>query len=131
MQRGREELAQLTSQEAEYARLLKTRDREEKLYTDLRKKQEEAAIAEATRTPGPRIFEQATVADRPSYPRKRLNLLLGLLGGVLAAGAVCALLEFLDRSIKTPAEVTRIADITEVWSIPDRHRSGALPRRVS
>ncbi|MBI4581909.1 MAG: hypothetical protein HY718_19585 [Planctomycetes bacterium] len=127
----RDDLAELTQREAEYSRLVEVRDRDEKLYRDLQSKREEAAIAEATRTPGPRIFEPALAPGKPSYPRKRLNLLLGLVAGLFAATAVCALLEFLDRSIKTPADVARVADGLEIWSIPDRRRPGALPRSLS
>ncbi len=123
---ARQELEQLTSLEGEYDRLIKVRDREEKLYSELRTKREEALMAEAARVAGPRIFEDAVAAAQPGSPRKRLNLLLGLLGGILAAGAVCALREFLDRSVRTP-EAVASAGVPCVWSIPDRRRPGALP----
>jgi uncharacterized protein involved in exopolysaccharide biosynthesis len=126
---ARAELQELTSLEGQYDRLLKVRDREEELYSELRTKREEALMAESVRMAGPRIFENAMPAGRPSAPRKRLNLMIGLLGGIFAAVCICGLLEFLDRSIRTPEQVVRASGIKEVWSVPDRRRPGAVPRR--
>lgn len=123
------ELEALTQLEGEYARLLEVKERNEKLYLDLESKREAAAVAEATRTSGPRIVDPAIAPDRPVSPRHRLNLVLGLIGGLFLAVAICAVLEFLDRSIRTPADVGRVAASVEVWSIPDWRRPGALPRR--
>ncbi len=131
IKQAREEVGELTELEGQYSRLLETRDRNEKLYLELQSKREDAAVAEATRTPGPRIIEAAAVAGSPRLPRKRLDLVLGLIGGLFLAGALCALLEYLDRSIKSPADVARVDPDLEVWSIPDWRRPGALPRRLS
>lgn len=126
---AKRELAEQTRLEGQYSRLLEVQERNEKLFLDLESKQEAAAVAEATRTSGPRIVDPALVPDRPVTPRHRLNLALGLLGGLFVALAICAVLEFLDRSIRTPADVARVAAGVEVWSIPDWRRPGALPRR--
>ena len=130
IEQAKQELAELTLLEGQYSRLLRKKEQEEELYLYLKKKREEAQIAEATRASGTRIIEPAVVSADPRYPRQRLNLLLGLVGGLLAAGVVCAVLEYLDRSVRTPADVAQAAGVDVVWSIPDwRHRRG-LPRTI-
>ncbi len=120
---AREELAQMTAQEATYSRLLRKKDQEEDLLVFLLKKREEAQIAEATRLAGTRVIEAAVAPTRPSRPRKRLNLLLGFLGGLLAAGILAGLLEFCDRSVKTPTDVQRASGLEVIGVIPDWRRS--------
>lgn len=121
--RAKEELAELSRLDGEYARLERRKQQEEELYLSLKKKREEAQVAEATRAAGTRVVDPAVPALQPASPRKRLNLLLGLLGGLFIAGTLAALLEFLDRSVKTPADITAATGLDQVWSVPDFRRS--------
>jgi polysaccharide biosynthesis transport protein len=120
--RAKAELEELGRLDGEYARLERHKLQEEELYLSLKKKREEAQVAEATRAAGTSVVSHAVAAIRPSSPRKRFNLLLGLLGGVFAAGAFCALLEFLDRSVRTPDDVSRATGLDVIWSVPDWRR---------
>lgn len=121
---ARQELDQLAVLETQYARLLRKKQQDEDLFGFLEKKREEAQMAEATRAVGTRVIEPAVAPMRPSRPRKWLNLALGLFGGVLLAGAICGLFEFLDTTTREPADIRRIADWEVFASIPDvrRHR---------
>ena len=121
---AREELDQLATLETQYARLLRKKQRDEELFGFLEKKREEAQMAEATRAVGTRVIEPAIAPAHPSRPRKLLNLILGLFGGVLLAGAICGLFEFLDTTTRTPADIRRIAEWEVFASIPDLRRRG-------
>jgi len=125
--RAKRELDELSRLDGEYARLQRRKEQEEELYLSLKKKREEAQIAEATRAAGTRIVEMGVPAARPSSPRKLLNLLLGLAGGLFLAGGLCVTFEFFDRSVRFPEDASRTAGISTVWSIPER-RSGRLRR---
>ena len=120
--RAKAELEELGRLDGEYARLERRKLQEEELYLSLKKKREEAQVAEATRAAGTSVVSPAVAAIRPSSPRKRFNLVLGLLGGVFAAGALCALLEFLDRSVRTPDDVKLATGLDAIWSVPDWRR---------
>ncbi|MBI3566032.1 MAG: polysaccharide biosynthesis tyrosine autokinase [Elusimicrobia bacterium] len=52
-----------------------------------------------------RIIDPADVPARPYKPRKRFNLTLGLLGGLLAGVGLAFLIETLDQSIRTQEDV--------------------------
>lgn len=116
--RAKEELSELTSLNTQYGRLMRDKEQEEDLYNFLKKKREEAQIAEATRSAGTRVIDPARPALRPQYPRKRINLLLGLMGGLLAAMMLAALLEFLDRSVRTPDDVVHATGMDVIGTIP-------------
>lgn len=117
------QLADLNRLDGEYARLRHEREQEEKLYYSLKEKREAALIAEATRAAGTRVVDPAVAAAEPSRPRKWLNLGLGLAIGMIVAAAFCGLVEFLDRSVRTPADVTAAAgDVGVLASIPQRRR---------
>lgn len=127
---GQNELAELNRLDGQYARLLHEKEQEERLYFSLKQKREEALIAEATRAAGTRVVEPALPPARPARPRKWLNLALALAGGLVLAIAFCGTLEFLDRSVKTPAEVSAAAgELTVLASIPDWRRAGRSVRR--
>ena len=122
IEQAKKELEELNRLDGAYARLQTKKEQEEGLFFKLKTKREEALIAEATRAAGTRIIEPARAAIKPVRPKKLLNLLMGLLGGLFLAGAYCALLEYLDRSVKTPEDIEEITGEAPVWSIPDWRR---------
>ncbi len=124
---AKEALAELNRLDGEYARLLDEKEQAAQLYFSLKEKREEALVAEATRASGTRVVETAVASFEPTCPRKWTNLSLGLAGGVALALAVCGLLEFMDRSVKTPRDVTAaVGDAPVLSSIPDWRRLGWL-----
>lgn len=117
------QLAELNRLDGEYARLRHDLEQEEKLYYSLKEKREAALIAEATRAAGTRVVDPAVAAAKPSRPRKWLNLGLGLAIGLIVAAVCCGLIEFLDRSVRTPTDVAAAAgDLHVLASIPQRRR---------
>jgi succinoglycan biosynthesis transport protein ExoP len=75
------------------------------LYNTLYSKVQEAAISAASKSSNIRIVDPARVLDRPSRPRRPLNLFLGSAAG-LALGIVTAFIfEGLDSSIRTAEDI--------------------------
>lgn len=67
------------------------------------------------------------VSHRPVRPRIVLNLLLALVGGVVIACGVAFAVETCDRSIKTPAEASRILEAQVLGMVPrvsGKHAAG-------
>jgi capsular exopolysaccharide synthesis family protein len=55
------------------------------------------------------VFEQAAVPTVPDGPRATLSILLGMFTGLLIAGGLVALLEYLDTTVKPDTDVLTLA----------------------
>jgi capsular exopolysaccharide synthesis family protein len=85
---------------------------------------EVAARLQTTRESNVRIVDRALVPGGPYRPSLRENLVMGLgLGLMLGIGAVF-LIEYMDRTIKTPEEVERRLLLPNLAVIPDVTASG-------
>jgi tyrosine-protein kinase Etk/Wzc len=94
----REFLAQLPSQEVALARLVLDRDVNAKIYTSLLERREEVRISEAKRLPTSRVIDRAQLPREPIRPRRKMNLMLGTIVGLIAGCGIGLLLE--SRSAK-------------------------------
>ncbi|HSL83716.1 MAG TPA: polysaccharide biosynthesis tyrosine autokinase, partial [Thermoanaerobaculia bacterium] len=85
---------------------------------------EVAARLQTTRESNVRIVDRALVPGRPFRPSLRENLMMGLgFGLMLGIGAVF-LIEYMDRTIKTPEEVERRLLLPNLAVIPDVAANG-------
>jgi len=64
------------------------------------------------------VIQPATLPIKPVRPNRALNLLLGLLIGIVGGIAIAFLSEYLDHSIKTPDEVEQKLQLTTIACIP-------------
>jgi succinoglycan biosynthesis transport protein ExoP len=106
--------------------LLRTQKANEETYLLYRKKQEEARIADALDQSNILNIVVAQVPVVPALP-SRSPWLFGFIGLVLAAAAslsAALILEYLDSSFRTPAEVVAELGIPVLASVP-RHGYGA------
>jgi len=111
-------LKSVPQKELELARLIRDREVNDKIYTMLLEKREEAKIAEAEKTGNIRIIDPANMPKRPIRPRKLLNIIIGLIVGCTLGGGLVFFLESLDTSIKTIEEIEKYADLPVLGSIP-------------
>jgi len=82
--------------------------------------EESEAVTAGMRLPMVRVVEPATVGSDPIRPRKALNLLLGLMVGLLAGTGLALLLEYLRRAIRTPSDVNEQLQLPVLGMIPKR-----------
>ncbi|KPJ54334.1 hypothetical protein AMJ39_00920 [candidate division TA06 bacterium DG_24] len=116
------QLESLPEKEMELARLTRDFQVTDHIYRMLREKYEEARITEAGEIGNVRIIDEAARPTAPIRPRTRLNLILAaLMGGVLGLGAAFVL-EHLDVSVKSMAEVDRYLKLPILGSIPEIER---------
>lgn len=64
-----------------------------------------------TRSGSVSVVEWATVPGGPVKPRVALNVVLGLLAGLVVAGGLILLLEYLDDTVKSEEDVERAAGL--------------------
>jgi len=92
---------------------------------------EVAARLQGTRESNVRIIDRALVPGGPFKPSLRQSVTMGLGLGVMLGFGCVFLLEYMDRTIKTPEEVERrlrianLAVIPDVGSVGRSHGSGA------
>lgn len=101
------QLKKLPKKERELAGLKRNSAVAAEIYTFLLQKYEEARIAKASTISNIRVIDKAVVPHNPISPNIRLNLMLGLIAGILLAVGVAFFLEFIDDSLKTVDEVER------------------------
>jgi capsular exopolysaccharide synthesis family protein len=73
-----------------------------------------------------RVMERAKAPTAPFHPNTRLNVLLGLVLGVAVGVAAALVLDHLDNTIGTSAELERVLSLPVLAVIP-RCRGGATP----
>lgn len=95
------------------------------LLDELLRQQSETEVAvrlQDTRESNVRIIDQALVPDGPFLPSLRKDLTYGLLLGLIFGIGVALLLEFLDRTVKSPDEIERrfgLATLAVIQDIAD------------
>ncbi len=83
-------------------------------------KVQEAEITGQVQQPLVKVVEQATVGAEPVRPRKSLNLLIGLMVGLLSGTGLALLLEYLRQCIRTPKDVVDQLHLPVLGMIPKR-----------
>jgi len=87
-------------------------------YSMLMEKYEEVKIAEAGKIANVRIVDRASVPESPIKPKKKLNMLLGIVIGLGLGLGAAFLLEYVDTSIRNLAEVERLVNLPILGAIP-------------
>lgn len=114
----RNNLTTLPDKELRLAQLLRDKEVNEKVYTMLLHKKEEAKIAEAEKIGNIRIIDPAKTPLIPYKPRKKLMLFIGGVFGLLLGIGLTFLTEALDQSINSVEDIEKITDIIVLGSIP-------------
>ena len=70
------------------------------------------------------VAEPATVPERPIRPRTRTNVMLATIVGVLLALGIAFLIEYLDDTVKTPDDVSRVSGLSTLGAIARLKESG-------
>jgi len=104
--------------------LQSTLDLYRNIYTNLLQSYESVRLARLQTTPNITQIEPATAAKYPVRPRVMMNTLLAGLVGLSLAGGTAFLIEFLDDTIKTPEDVTRLLNLPVIGYIAEIVRKG-------
>ncbi len=116
--RYKKNLNTLPNKELRLAQLLREKEVNENIYTMLLNKKEEARIAEAEKTGNIRIIDSAKTPKSPYKPRKKLNLFLAGIFGIVLGVGFAFLTEALDNSIKSVEDLEKVSDLEVLGLIP-------------
>lgn len=69
------------------------------------------------------ILDKAQVPEKPIKPKKKLNVAIAFFLGLVISIGVSFLLEYMDNTIKTDEDITKILDLPVVGVIPEHNQS--------
>lgn len=118
----------IPDKELRLAKLQRDKEVNEKIYTMLLNKREEARIAEAEKVGNIRIVDPAKSPRSPYKPQKKLVVFVALVFGSVFGIGLAFLLEAFDTSVKTAVEAERIAKLKVLAEIPEIHPDTAISR---
>lgn len=111
-------LQTLPEKEFKLTQLLRKRNVADKIYSMLLERYEEACIQEAGKLSFVRILEQASLPVSPISPKKRLNLVIGVVCGILMGIGLIVIKETLEKTFKTIEEVETTLGVKVIGVIP-------------
>ncbi len=91
----------------------------QQIYINLINNLEAIRLARLQNTPNVVQIESAVVPVAPVRPRPVINTGLGAMAGLLLAGGIAFLIEYLDDTIRTPEDIERILKLPVIGYIGD------------
>ena len=102
----------------DYNNLKRKVENSNKLYNSLIQRREEVNVASQANTSSISIVEPAITPITKYRPRPKVNLLLGLLSGLILGLALAFLREALDKSVKSSEDLERLTGLPILGMIP-------------
>jgi tyrosine-protein kinase Etk/Wzc len=125
-----DELEELPEKSIRLARLMRKRQVGEKIYIMLQEKYQESRITEVGQLGNVRIIDPAIPPKYPVKPKKRLNLILGVLVGLGLGVGIAFVREYLDNSVQNMEDVESLglAIMATIPYIKPEEGNGMLSR---
>jgi succinoglycan biosynthesis transport protein ExoP len=118
------ELQQIPQRAIEQARLRRDVTIAENLYTNLQSRYEEARLQEVSSIPDMKILDRAVTPGQPLQNRAMMLLLGGVFGGVGAGVGLVLLLDFFDRRVRFPEQVSAGMGLQILGALPRLKNGG-------
>lgn len=106
------------SRSIEYNILKREVDTNRELYDGLLQRYKQVGVAGDQRSDNISVIDPARVPERPFKPDLPVNLALGLLLGLLLGVSAAFLLEYMDETLKTPADVEQKLHLPVLGVVP-------------
>tara|TARA_A100000164_G_scaffold382075_1_gene437981 strand:+ start:1506 stop:3803 length:2298 start_codon:yes stop_codon:yes gene_type:complete len=101
-------LSNLPSKIIEFSRLERIRTIHAETYSLMRRKLEEAAIGEASKSSKIRIIDYAIPNRKPLKPNKLINLIIGSFLGLFSGFLFALIVEYFDKTVKSIEQIERL-----------------------
>ena len=103
---------------ADYDTLKRDVDTARALYSNLLQRLKDVDVAEEIKLSNVSVVDHASSPHYPSKPKKRLNLMLASVVGMMMGVGLAFFLEYLDNTLKTPEDVERRLGLPTLGVVP-------------
>ncbi|HEX8925324.1 MAG TPA: polysaccharide biosynthesis tyrosine autokinase, partial [Terriglobales bacterium] len=114
----KEQAFQLNEDVAQYAILRHEAETNRNLYDALQMKLKEAGVTASLGAMNISVLDRAETPVYPVAPNRRLNILLGLLGGLFSGIVCCFIAESIDDTLPTSEEAESVSRLPALATIP-------------
>jgi capsular exopolysaccharide synthesis family protein len=115
---GRQHAIVSHARQMQLSLLKKESDGTEAVYAEMVKRLKELQIAAELQVTNVRIADPARTPYRPVSPKKKRNLALALVGGLIGGIALALVREAGDQTLRSPREVAHLIRLPNVGTIP-------------
>lgn len=116
---GEKELNKLPVKEQGLVRVMRDATVAQEIYIMLAKRHEEARISEVMQPTDVQVIDVAIAPTDPISPKKTVNLMIAAILGLCIGLVVAFVLEYMNKTVKTPEDVQQYLRLPILGSIPD------------
>lgn len=113
-----EELLNMPLKHAENSKLELALSVNKDMYQNLLEYMMYVSIAESMTLSNIRLVETATIPEKPNFPKKSLNIIVGIFLGMFWGLVLSLFIEYIDNTIKTPEDLKHIKSLNFLGIIP-------------
>ncbi|GAK51900.1 hypothetical protein U14_03146 [Candidatus Moduliflexus flocculans] len=118
LEEQKQEALDLNQKAITYAVLQREADSNKRVYDTLLQRTKETNVTEQLETINVRVIDQASIPTFPIAPRKRLNVFLAMIVGLVGGVGLALFFEFLDSTIKSPDDIQHYLNMPFLGFIP-------------
>jgi capsular exopolysaccharide synthesis family protein len=115
---GRQNAIVSHARQMQLSLLKKEADSTESVYAEMVKRLKELQIAAELQVTNVKIADAARTPYKPVSPRKKRDLFLALVGGLIGGVALALVREAGDQTLRTPREVSMLTRLPNIGTIP-------------
>lgn len=116
---------ELNDKQIHYNILKREVDTNRQLYDGLLQRLKEASVSAGLKGTNIRVLDAAEVPGAPFIPDNRRNITMGFIVSILSGLGVAFLLEYVDRTVKTPEQTERHLKLPSLAMIPMLSAAGS------
>jgi exopolysaccharide transport family protein len=125
LEKQKNESLDLNQKAIEYGVLQREAESARQMYDLLIKRFKETSLTEDMQTGNIRIIDRAEVPTVPIKPKKRQNILLAIVVGLMAGVGLAFFFEYLDNTVKLPEDIKRHLKAPYLGPVPMFAMNGA------
>ena len=131
LEEQKKEALDLNQKAVTYNVLEREAESNKRVYETLLQRAKETNVTEKLDTINVRVIDRASVPTYPVAPRKKLNIFLSMVVGLVMGMVLAFFFEYIDNSIKTPDDIKQYLNIPFLGFIPKvaSNGNGSAPSR--